>query len=70
MCFHADRHAGSLRNPPETGVTKAALKRIGNAQLLLIPASTETRGHGTTAQAKFYVKELREFLDAAPKRAM
>jgi len=36
----------------------------------LIPASEETRGHGTTAQAKFYAKELRAFLDAVPKRAM
>ena len=33
------------RNPPETGVTDAALKRIRNAKLYLIPASTETRGH-------------------------
>jgi homoserine O-acetyltransferase len=61
---------GGARNPPETGITEAVLKRIRSAQLLLIPASTETRGHGTTAQAKFYAKELRAFLDAAPKRAM
>jgi homoserine O-acetyltransferase len=67
LCINA---ADDERNPPETGVTAAALKRINNAQLLLIPASEETRGHGTTAQAKFYAKELRGFLDAVPKRAM
>jgi len=67
LCINA---ADDERNPPETGVTAAALKRINNAQLLLIPASEETRGHGTTAQAKFYAKELRTFLEAVPKRAM
>ena len=67
LCINA---ADDERNPPETGVTEAALKRISNAQLLLIPASEETRGHGTTAQARFYAKELRAFLDAVPKRAM
>ncbi|HEX8665067.1 MAG TPA: alpha/beta fold hydrolase [Beijerinckiaceae bacterium] len=56
------------RNPPETGVTEAALKRVKNARLLLIPASEETRGHGTTAFAKFYAKELAAFLDSAPRR--
>jgi len=67
LCINA---ADDERNPPETGVTQAALKRIKNAQLLLIPPSEETRGHGTTAQAKFYTKELRVFLEAVPKRAM
>jgi homoserine O-acetyltransferase len=67
LCINA---ADDERNPPETRVTEAALKRIKNAQLLLIPASEETRGHGTTAQARFYTKELRAFLDAVPKRAM
>jgi homoserine O-acetyltransferase len=67
LCINA---ADDERNPPETGVTEAALKRIKNAKLLLIPASTETRGHGTTAQARFYANELGAFLDAVPKRAM
>ena len=67
LCINA---ADDERNPPETGITEAALKRIKNAQLLLIPPSEQTRGHGTTAQAKFYAKELRSFLEAVPKRAM
>ena len=62
--------ADDERNPPETGITDAALKRIKNAQLLLIPASEATRGHGTTAFAKFYAKELAEFLRKVPQRAM
>ena len=62
--------ADDERNPPETGVTADALKRIKNAHLYLIPASTETRGHSTTGNAKFYAEQLRELLQSAPQRAM
>jgi homoserine O-acetyltransferase len=62
--------ADDERNPPETGITVAALKRIKNARLLLIPASEDTRGHGTTASAKFYARELGEFLQKVPQRGM
>jgi homoserine O-acetyltransferase len=60
--------ADDERNPPETGITDAALKRIPNAKLLLIPASEDTRGHGTTGMAKFYAKQLAEFLSVAKRR--
>ena len=60
--------ADDERNPPETGVTDAAMKRIKNGRLLLIPASDDTRGHATTGMAKFYAKELGAFLQSAPKR--
>jgi len=62
--------ADDERNPPETGVTEAALKRVKNAQLLLIPASADTRGHGTTASAKFYKAQLQAFLQKVPQRSM
>ena len=39
-----------------------------NGRVLLIPGSEETAGHGTTAQAKFWKKELAELLQAAPRR--
>jgi homoserine O-acetyltransferase len=58
------------RNPPETGLTEARIKRIKNASLYLIPASSETRGHGTTANAKFYKQQLRDLLQSVPQRAM
>ena len=35
--------------PPETGIEEQAMKRVKNGHLYLIPASAETRGHGTTA---------------------
>jgi homoserine O-acetyltransferase len=62
--------ADDERNPPETGVTVEAIKRIKNGRLYLIPASTETRGHSTTGNAKFYVEQLRELLQSAPQKAM
>ena len=46
------------------------LKRVKNGRLYLIPASEETRGHGTTGMAKFYKNELQQFLEKVPQRAM
>jgi homoserine O-acetyltransferase len=62
--------ADDERNPPETGLTDAAVKRIRNGKLHLIPASDQTSGHGTTANARFYKEQLQEFLQMAPRRAM
>jgi homoserine O-acetyltransferase len=62
--------ADDERNPPETGLLERELKRVKNGRLLLIPASEATTGHGTTASAKFYAKELNELLQTTPKRAM
>jgi homoserine O-acetyltransferase/O-succinyltransferase len=62
--------ADDERNPPETGLTAAAIKRIRNARLYLIPASSETRGHLTTGNAKFYAEQLKDLLQSAPQRAM
>jgi homoserine O-acetyltransferase len=62
--------ADDERNPPETGVTEAAIKRIKHGKLHLIPASTETRGHLTTGNAGFYAQRLQELLQTAPQRTM
>jgi homoserine O-acetyltransferase len=62
--------ADDERNPPETGVTEAAIKRIKNGKIHLIPASTETRGHLTTGNAKFYTGQLRDLLQSAPQKTM
>jgi homoserine O-acetyltransferase len=60
--------ADDERNPPELGVMERALKPIPNARLLLIPASDQTAGHGTTGQAKWWKEELRSLLKTAPRR--
>jgi homoserine O-acetyltransferase/O-succinyltransferase len=62
--------ADDERNPPETGITERAMKRVKHGRLLLISPSEQTSGHGTTGNARFYAKELQEFLDSAPKGAM
>jgi len=60
--------ADDERNPPETGLMEHALSRIKNGRLHLIPASTETRGHATTAMAKFWKDQLFDLLRTAPVR--
>jgi homoserine O-acetyltransferase len=62
--------ADDERNPPETGIMERELKRLPNARLHLIPASQETRGHGTTGMAKFWKAQLQEFLASVPRRTM
>ncbi|HEX3500805.1 MAG TPA: hypothetical protein VHT04_15925 [Stellaceae bacterium] len=62
--------ADDERNPPETGIMTREIKRVKNGALYLIPASEDTRGHGTTAMAKFWKQQLQELLQAAPRRTM
>jgi homoserine O-acetyltransferase len=62
--------ADDERNPPETGLTENAIKRVKNGRLHLIPASEQTSGHLTTGNAKFYKQQLQELLEVAPRRAM
>jgi homoserine O-acetyltransferase len=62
--------ADDERNPPETGVTEAAVKRIKNGKIYLIPASMQTRGHLTTGNAKFYADQVKELLQTAPQKTM
>ncbi len=61
--------ADDERNPPEVGVLDREIKRVKNGRVLLIPGSDQTAGHGTTAQAKFWKKELAELLQTAPRVA-
>ncbi|TMJ64165.1 MAG: hypothetical protein E6G83_15975 [Alphaproteobacteria bacterium] len=60
--------ADDERNPPETGIMERELKRAKNGKLNMIPASEETRGHGTTCMAKFWKEQLQEFVTTAPRR--
>ena len=60
--------ADDERNPPELGFMTRELQRIPGARLLLIPASEQTAGHGTTGQARWWKKELADLLREAPRR--
>lgn len=54
--------ADDERNPPELGIMEDAMKRVKTGKLFLIPASPDTRGHGTTGAAKFWKVELERLL--------
>ena len=58
--------ADDERNPYETGLMAATIARIPNARLLLIPGSTDTVGHGTTGQARFWREALAGFMKEVP----
>lgn len=62
--------ADDERNPPETGATERAMKKIKNAKLLLIPASSETRGHGTTGNTNLWKAQFQAFMATVPRQAM
>jgi homoserine O-acetyltransferase len=60
--------ADDERNPNEAGTTTCALKQLAHGELYLIPASTETRGHGTTGRAMFWKDKLKAWLAMVPVR--
>ena len=60
--------ADDERNPPELGLMEREMARVRNGTLLLIPASADTRGHGTTALARFWKARFAQLMQAAPRR--
>jgi homoserine O-acetyltransferase len=62
--------ADDERNPPETGLMQQALQRVKHGQLVLIPASKDTRGHGTTGMAVLWKQQLQDFLAGVPQRGL
>ena len=61
--------ADDERNPPELGLLDREIKRVKHGRVLLILASEQTGGHGTTGQARFWKRELGELLQSAPRGA-
>jgi homoserine O-acetyltransferase len=57
--------ADDERNPPELGILDREIKRVKNGRFHLVPASAETRGHGTTGDAKFWKHLLPGLLSEA-----
>ena len=58
--------ADDERNPAETGLTEKAVASLAHGKLIVIPASAQTRGHGTTAMAKFWAAEFAAWLAGVP----
>lgn len=58
--------ADDERNPPELGILEREIARVKRGNVLLIPASDQTAGHGTAFQAKFWKGDVAELLRTAP----
>ncbi len=54
--------ADDFINPSDYGIAEAAARRLPSARYILIPASPETRGHGTHTWARFWRQELIDLL--------
>jgi homoserine O-acetyltransferase len=54
--------ADDFINPPGYGIAEAAAARMPTVRYVLIPASAETRGHGTHTWARFWQQELAALL--------
>lgn len=50
--------ADDFINPPELGLAEQFIPRIAGVRYVLIPATAETRGHGTHTWARFWKDEL------------
>jgi homoserine O-acetyltransferase len=61
--------ADDERNLPELGLLEQGMRRVKNGRILLIPASAETSGHGTTGQARWWKDGLAEVLRSVPVSA-
>ena len=61
--------ADDERNPTELGIMEREIKRVRHGQYMLLPASDETAGHGTTGRAKWWKHHLAELLRPAPHAA-
>ena len=60
--------ADDERNPPQLGTTESAVKTLKGSRHYLIPASAETRGHGTAGNVGLWRAPFTEWLAALPRR--
>lgn len=54
--------ADDFINPPELGLAEPLARTMPRARFILIPASAETKGHGTHSWAKFWKADLAKLL--------
>lgn len=58
--------ADDFINPPELGDAGRQARRMPNARFILIPATAETKGHGTDTWAAFWKDDLAKLLAQPP----
>lgn len=60
--------ADDERNLPELGLLQSEVKRVKNGRFVILSASENTVGHGTTGQqARLWARHLAELLQSAPQ---
>ncbi len=60
--------ADDFINPPELDIAQREVKRLPHGRFVLLPASTETHGHGTHTWAAIWQNYLKELLDSSGSR--
>ena len=60
--------ADDLINPPELGILEREIKRVKRGQMVMIPLSDKTRGHGTHTLAAIWKDHLAELLKESERR--
>lgn len=59
--------ADDLINPPELGIMEREIARVPNGRALLLPASAQSRGHGTHTVAVVWKEHLHELLERSAR---
>jgi len=60
--------ADDERNPVETNILQDSMRRLKDGRFYLIPASAQTRGHGTTGNAALWKMQLSTWLEKLSPR--
>ncbi|HZZ26740.1 MAG TPA: alpha/beta fold hydrolase [Pirellulales bacterium] len=60
--------ADDLINPPDVGILEREIKRVPHGKAVVIPESSETRGHGTHTHAVVWKQYLEELLNQTDKK--
>jgi len=58
--------ADDMINPPELGILEKLIARVPRGRAIVIPATAETRGHGTHSLPSIWKEHLERFLTALP----
>jgi homoserine O-acetyltransferase/O-succinyltransferase len=67
--LYAINSADDQVNPPELGILDEAIHRVPHGRYILLPITSETRGHGTHSLPAIWGKYLAELLAASEKPA-
>ena len=59
--------ADDFINPPELGIAEREIREVKRGRFVLIPASAETRGHGTHTWAALWKRYLEELLASSAR---